>query len=323
MTADPISTPDVTVVVPARNEEPRIGAALASIGHDEGLTVEILVVDDGSTDGTAAAAEAVGDPRVRVLSTRDGMRGFGHARNVAFASARGSWIALLDADDAWAPGRLSVLLEAARRHGADLVADDVLIEFVDPSDDSTVPASTLLADRGLRVRGGTRLLDLEYFVRHDLGNIMPIVRRALIVDHGLEYRSHPAEDFAFEFKCIRVASKPILVGTPMYRYRKDAGRSTVSSSTRLFWMHVAQATAGLLDDHPDLPRRVVALLERRIRVASRRGRYISAKADLQRGHWGSALRKVLLGPSLLLVGLESITTRLRRRRWRVAPGAGP
>jgi glycosyltransferase involved in cell wall biosynthesis len=310
------SVPDVSVVVPTRNEEPRIAAALASIGRDEGVIVEILVVDDGSTDGTVAVTRSISDPRIRVLSTVARGRGPGPARNVGLDHASGRWIALLDADDAWAPGRLPALIEAAEREGADLVADDVLIEMVDPIDGSVTPVSTLFTDRGLGLRGECRSLDLDLFVRCDLGPVMPLIDRSLILENGLRYRAHATEDFAFTFRCIRAAANPILVSDPMYRYRKEVTRSTVSSSTSDFWMGAAETTAEVFDDAGDLPGRVRSSLRRRLRVQRRRSRYVGAKAAFQRREWASALRQVVPHPSLLLVGLESLPVRVRRRRWR-------
>jgi glycosyltransferase involved in cell wall biosynthesis len=92
----------VTVIVPAYQAEDFLGEALASAiaqDHDE---VEIVVVDDGSTDRTAEIALAHG---VRLLRRPNG--GPAAARNTGLAVAQGAFIAILDADDVWPPDRLS------------------------------------------------------------------------------------------------------------------------------------------------------------------------------------------------------------------------
>ena len=92
---------DLSVVMPVRDGAATIGAALASIAaRAEGLA-EIVVVDDGSADGSADVARAA-DARVRVLRLEGG--GIGAARNAGVAAARGPLLAFLDADDEWLAG---------------------------------------------------------------------------------------------------------------------------------------------------------------------------------------------------------------------------
>jgi glycosyltransferase involved in cell wall biosynthesis len=96
--------PVVSVIIPTRDALAWLPAAIASIGSDP--RVEIIVVDDGSSDGTAAwlAAAAKCDARIRTL--QGGGNGVARARNCAIAVARGRYCAFLDADDTWAPGKL-------------------------------------------------------------------------------------------------------------------------------------------------------------------------------------------------------------------------
>ncbi|HET6469702.1 MAG TPA: glycosyltransferase family 2 protein [Geminicoccaceae bacterium] len=101
------SAPLVSVIVPAMNAEPFVARTLAAATAQSWSKLEILVVDDGSTDRTPwlveAAAEA--DPRIRLL--RQPNRGVAEARNRAIAAARGSILAPLDADDLWHPDYLA------------------------------------------------------------------------------------------------------------------------------------------------------------------------------------------------------------------------
>jgi glycosyltransferase involved in cell wall biosynthesis len=96
----------VSIVIPAFNSKRFVGEAVASVlaqTHDE---LELIVIDDGSTDDTAAVARAAvgGDSRGRVLSFPNG--GLPVARNRGLAEARGEFIAMLDGDDRWAPDKL-------------------------------------------------------------------------------------------------------------------------------------------------------------------------------------------------------------------------
>jgi len=92
--------------MPAYNVEPFISKAIDSVRAQTFSDFELLVVDDGSTDGTAAIVEqhAAEDPRIRLL--RQTNRGLSTARNLALEHARGKYIAILDSDDAWVPSFL-------------------------------------------------------------------------------------------------------------------------------------------------------------------------------------------------------------------------
>ena len=107
--------PAVNVIMPAYNVEPFIGAAIASVLGQSMPDLELIIVDDGATDGSHAAAlrAAGGDPRVRII--RQHNRGLSAARNTALRHASAPLIALLDSDDLWAPSYLEkqlALLEA-------------------------------------------------------------------------------------------------------------------------------------------------------------------------------------------------------------------
>jgi hypothetical protein len=105
--------PLVSVVVPAFNAEATLRRSLCSIAAQDYPTLEILIVDDGSTDSTAAVAErfCVAEPRARLLRKDNG--GVASARNHGLAHASGDFIAPVDSDDLWHPGKISRQMRAA------------------------------------------------------------------------------------------------------------------------------------------------------------------------------------------------------------------
>jgi GT2 family glycosyltransferase len=119
--------PLVTVVVPAKDEEATLPDCLTSVRTQTYPNLEILVVDDRSTDGTAAlvrAAAAV-DPRVRLIANDElppGWTGKTHALHVAAQEARGEWLWFIDADTRHAPDSLAIVMAYARSHGAALAS---------------------------------------------------------------------------------------------------------------------------------------------------------------------------------------------------------
>ena len=112
----------VSVVIPTHNRSRWLPSAVRSACEQSVAGLEVIVVDDGSTDETptVCAALAAADGRVRVV--RQGNLGPTHARNAGIAAARGRWIAFLDDDDALTPDALSSLLAFAAATGSPVVA---------------------------------------------------------------------------------------------------------------------------------------------------------------------------------------------------------
>jgi glycosyltransferase involved in cell wall biosynthesis len=102
--------PDVSVVIATKDRSAFLRQALTSALGQEGVDVEVLVVDDGSTDETPAVLKGLACERVRVVR-HEQSRGTSWSRNEASRMARAPWIAFLDDDDLWAPERLQVGLD--------------------------------------------------------------------------------------------------------------------------------------------------------------------------------------------------------------------
>jgi glycosyltransferase involved in cell wall biosynthesis len=105
----------VGVVVPSRNRWPLLRTALASAFTQEEV-VQVVVVDDGSTDVTAHELAAIADDRLTVLRN-ERPRGVSAARNLGLAHVDTPWVAFLDDDDTWGPGHIASALAAARSSG--------------------------------------------------------------------------------------------------------------------------------------------------------------------------------------------------------------
>jgi glycosyltransferase involved in cell wall biosynthesis len=96
----------IAVVIPLYNKAPHIGRALDSVLQQSRPANEIIVVDDGSTDGGPAVVEAYGDPRIKLILRGIAGPGGYAARNAGIEAAQSDWISFLDADDSWQPGAL-------------------------------------------------------------------------------------------------------------------------------------------------------------------------------------------------------------------------
>ena len=103
-----MNRPTVTVLVPAYNRAAFVGEALRSIFAQTFADFEVVVIDDGSDDGTSGVLADVSDARLRVL--HQAHRGISAAMNAGLAAARGRYIARLDSDDLWQPDLLATLV---------------------------------------------------------------------------------------------------------------------------------------------------------------------------------------------------------------------
>ena len=125
-TTDPApGRPTVSVIVPARNEEASLAACLESLLGQTGVSFEIIVVDDHSTDRTREIASSFAGRQVRVIAAGPlppGWTGKNNAVTAGARAARGPWLLFTDADTIHLPGSLARSLEEAQRRGVDMLS---------------------------------------------------------------------------------------------------------------------------------------------------------------------------------------------------------
>lgn len=218
------SAVDISFVIACYNAGPFLEPSVRSALDQQGLTVEVLVVDDGSSDGSFETAIRLSklDSRVVVLQTASNS-GPGGARNVGINAMQGRWFAVLDADDVLLPERSKTLIAIADRCGADIIADN-LLEFAEEIE--MRPMFTIAP------RGGTKRLDLqEYFERSRLfgrdespGYLKPMIRRSALEQARLRY--NPAlrigEDDELVIRALQANLKYVVCDYAGYCYRRHA-----------------------------------------------------------------------------------------------------
>ncbi|HSE75680.1 MAG TPA: glycosyltransferase family A protein [Dongiaceae bacterium] len=125
--------PVVSVVVPAFNAAETISETLQSISRQTYRDLEVVVVDDGSTDGTAALVRrhAANDPRVRLVSQPNG--GVASARNAGIRAGTGAFVAFIDADDLWHPTKIAKQVEALLAGGPEMALVYAPFRLLDPA----------------------------------------------------------------------------------------------------------------------------------------------------------------------------------------------
>lgn len=218
---------DVSFIVAAFNVAEFIEAAVLSALAQQGVTVEVVVVDDASTDATAARVKAIaaGDTRVRLIE-QPVNRGPSAARNAAIAVARGQWIAILDGDDTVLAERSQTLLDLASATSADIVADN--FERTDvhgtPLGRYMLPgrpgAHAIAVDAAAYMRGNA-LFDANA----RLGAVKMMIRADVLRRTGIRYREDivVGEDYFFGLDALLAGLKLVVSAAPLYRYRMRPG----------------------------------------------------------------------------------------------------
>lgn len=320
------ATPDVSVIIACFDSAETVAAAARSAlsgAHPCGLDdpapdVEVLVVDDASRDGSAEAAEAVArhDPRLRVIR-RTGNGGPSAARNDGLAAARGVWIAMLDADDRFEPGRLSRLLALAEATEADIVADN-MARF---RHRDGAPLGTLLpagARPALAEIGAADWLGRNAPLGRGpaLGYLKPVIRADTLAGRGYDPRLRVGEDFLLVLDLLLAGARMTLTSEPLYRYRVRAG----SLSHRLARREIdalGAATAPRLDVAAGRDRPTADAAARWRRGLDRARGWTDAVDRAKAGDRAAAAAELARAPALWPMaarfGAEATAKRLTRR----------
>ncbi|WP_416796361.1 glycosyltransferase family 2 protein [Ciceribacter azotifigens] len=267
-------TQAICVVIAARNASTTIERAVAS-ALAEPETAEVVVIDDGSTDATSTAAQTAddGSGRLRILRFERN-RGPAAARNAAIACSSSPFIAILDADDFFLPGRFGRLLA---EDGWDFVADN--IAFIEESRVTGTPPT--IPD----FHPQPRMIDLESFIegnisrrgvrRGEIGFLKPVMRRAFLESNDLRYREdlRLGEDYELYARALAKGARYRLIHACGYcavvRSDSLSGRHRTEDLRRLY-----EADRAILADS--------SLSGGMVAVIRRHERHVRAKYDLRR-----------------------------------------
>jgi glycosyltransferase involved in cell wall biosynthesis len=290
---DPTRETTISVVIPTKDRVTMLLQALRSAVKQQSVDVEVVVVDDGSADGSSQAVMALGEPRVRLM--RHSLpRGVASARNTGAGEAAGAWLAFLDDDDLWAPDKLARQLAAALSAGA-----------------AWAYAGAVEIDGAGQILGGMLPPDPEDLVSElKRRNAMPagssnviVASEAFRASGGFDYRLRHLADWDLWLRLAEIGP-PAAASEPLVAYRIHPAQATLDTSGMmaealvlearhgihansvrrwLAWSHLRQgnrtaaireyARAAATGDFPSLGRAAVAMLHPRPTSLGRRGRH--------------------------------------------------
>ena len=246
----------VSVLIPAYNAAHCIERAIASVLAQTEQNFEILVIDDASSDATAALVEATAsqDPRIRLLRLREN-GGPGAARNQGVAAALGEWIAPLDADDRFHPQRLERLACIGEQRGADMVADNLYVHTnagAETGPQAAPPMFPPMFPPGFMP--ASLSLDALTFLQGNLppksssraayAFLKPLIRRSFLRESGIVYdATRFAEDYLLYLRCLLHGARWALTPEAMYDYTVHANSLTARHSAGdLVYLAAAERT---------------------------------------------------------------------------------
>lgn len=211
--------PVVSVVVPVYNGEKVIEACLRSILAQEVAEMEIIVVDDGSTDGTWAVLQRMAQEDGRIRPVHQANDGVSAARNRALEECQGEYIRFVDADDVLPPDSMRALLGKARENGSDLV----IAGYTEVVGSMRSPRCLRKCEDSMPCNEMLRHFNpwSNSFYYGVLWN--KLFRREIIQENHVQFISglHWGEDFAFVCRYLVKAESVSYTQTLVYDYQRN------------------------------------------------------------------------------------------------------
>lgn len=197
--------PNISVIIPCKNAEGTIQRALRSCLAQTYPDLEILVIDDGSTDGTRKRAEALAraDPRIRVLSCEG--KGVSDARNTGLSAMRGEYVTFLDADDAMDPELVETLYHLQQKTGAGITG----CTFTMTGERTGTGKTEIFTGKDIC---------LEALQRNDTRIWSKLITRETVGERRFAGGLTIGEDMLFFFSLVLAGTRYALVDSPLYLY---------------------------------------------------------------------------------------------------------
>lgn len=226
--------PKVSIVVPVYNVERYLGECLDSIVSQSMTDIEVIVVDDGSTDGSGDIVDSYAerDPRLKVIHKPNS--GYGHTMNTGFRAASGEYIGVVESDDCARPRMFEKLYSLAVKNNADVVrsnyyamsANGTCFDLIDILSLGSAPYGRAFdpADYVEVLRGSPAIWTGIY-------------KTSYLRDHDIEFMETPGasyQDTGFFLKALALADRVVFTREAFLNYRVDNAGSSVKSGAKVF-----------------------------------------------------------------------------------------
>ncbi len=224
----------VSIIMPAFNVQTFLAECMDSVIGQTLKDIEIICVDDGSTDSTGEILDnyAGRDQRIKVIHKEN--TGYGNSMNIGLEAATGEYIGIIETDDFAEKDMFEKLYEMAKRHNADVVKSNYYTYVSLPQ-----PKSTFFEVLEPFHNYGNVFCPLDF---QEVFRVRPCIwsglyRRAMLEENQVRFSETPGasyQDTAFAFKVWTSAARVVLLKEAYLHYRTDNANSSVKSATKIF-----------------------------------------------------------------------------------------
>lgn len=313
--------PDVSFVIAAFNAEATLGRAIDSALRQRGVSVEVIVVDDRSSDATLALARSYADERVRVVALKAN-RGPGGARNAGLDAARGRWVAVLDSDDIVHPHRIATMISRADQQQAPIAVDNIEVIREDESPVETMFPAEYLA--------GMAEISLSDFISGNLvfesafnfGYMKPIFLREFLERHALRYDEslRIGEDYILLASALAKGGRCVVEPAAGYAYHVRSG--SISRVLELHHVEAMQRADRRFEHVNSLDEGARTAFTRRARSLKQAATFLSLVQHIKSRSPLKAMKTALGDPAAVRHLRMPIAARLRRMAEQIAYRSG-
>ncbi|MCB1782654.1 MAG: glycosyltransferase family 2 protein [Alphaproteobacteria bacterium] len=303
---------DVSVIIAAYNVESYIERAVRSVLDQQDISFEIIAVDDCSTDNTFAVLNAIRDPRLKIMKTPKNA-GPGAARNTGIKAAAGKWIAILDGDDAFAPGRLAACIKRGKEDRAQIVVDNITV----CREDTGAKFPMFPLERF----GATEHITLEMFLRekfsplekYTLGYLKPIFSATFLREKHLTYNEALpiGEDWLIVAQSLAEGAKCSVDPGQGYLYTARSGsisyRQSADSITAIL-----DTDQSFLNHYGPLSAPAMEAFARRTRTLKRRLAFTHLVNAIKQKNIPAIIKAIHANPACILYLWQPVKARIER-----------
>lgn len=259
----------VSIVIPVYNVEKYLRQCMDSVVNQTLKDIEIICVDDGSTDssGEILEAYAVRDSRVRVIHKKNS--GYGNSMNIGFDAANGEYIGIIESDDYAESDMFEKLYTEAKRNQVDVIKSSFYFYYsiLEEKNEKCEIVSKILAKK---VFCPTTYFESKMEMV-ELFNIKPsiwsaIYKREFIRGNNIRFLETPGasyQDSSFNFKVWSLAQRAELLQDAFVHYRQDGENSSINSKGKVFCICDEYAEMKrFLDSHPLIKSKMEYIMQR-------------------------------------------------------------
>jgi len=287
--------PYVSIIMPAWNTARTLPVAIKSVLSQTFTDFELVICDDASQDETLQVLASFSDTRLRVVRN-DVNLGEGGARDRAIDEARGQWIAVLDADDAWVPDRLERLITVAKSQRNVMVFDDILECHDTPT--GLVPWRRVRGDQAFgAVRREPVNVAFSDYIRQRRLLIKPLFPARAVRETCLRHSARRfGADTEFFLHLIEQGLRLVYVPSAMYLYRITPGSMSANPRRDELMMEILEQAGARMSLTPVDQN----ALEEKIASVRRGIDYAPFLRSLKNRHWLVALALLRKHPRYML-----------------------